>query len=219
MKIISFGDVHEDTKNLGKLKDELESADLVIISGDLTNYHGKSAAQIVINSVKKYNNNILAQPGNLDQHDVNDYLSQENINLHGNGFVFNDLGIFGVGGSNKTPFNTPTEFSEKEIEQFLLAGYEKVKNCKVKIMVPHMPPKDTEVDAVGPGIHVGSSSVREFIEQYKPDICICGHIHEARARTQIGDTIILNAGMFSKGGYIEAIYRDGKVNAELKTVK
>lgn len=34
-----------------------------------------------------------------------------------------NIGIFGVGGSNKTPFNTPNEFDENELETFILQGY------------------------------------------------------------------------------------------------
>jgi len=42
MKIISFGDVHEDIKDLVKIKPDLETADLIVLSGDLTNCHGKA---------------------------------------------------------------------------------------------------------------------------------------------------------------------------------
>jgi len=75
MKIISFGDVHEDTNNLIKIKSELENADLIVISGDLTNYHGKVEAKKVLESVKKYNKHLLAQYGNLDQPEVNEHLT------------------------------------------------------------------------------------------------------------------------------------------------
>lgn len=98
MKIISFGDIHEDTSNLIKIKSELEDADLIVISGDLTNYHGKAEAKKVLESIKKYNKRLLAQYGNLDQPDVNEYLTGEGINLHGNGYVFGDVGVFGCGG-------------------------------------------------------------------------------------------------------------------------
>ena len=59
MKIISFGDVHEDISNLIKIKSELENADLIIISGDLTNYHGKAEAKKVLESVKDITNGYL----------------------------------------------------------------------------------------------------------------------------------------------------------------
>ena len=218
MKIISFGDVHEDTNNLIKIKSELENADLIIISGDLTNYHGIVEAKKVLDSVKKYNKHLLAQYGNLDQPEVDGYLTKEGINLHGNGYIFEDIGIFGCGGSSPTPFNTPSEISESDIEKYLVNGYIKVKDAKWKIMVCHTPPKDTAIDVIRSGLHVGSSVVRDFIVQYKPDVCISGHIHESRARDKVGDTIVLNAGMFRDGWYIEVVIDKGVLSAELKYV-
>ena len=218
MKIISFGDVHEDTNNLIKIKSELENADLIVISGDLTNYHGKVEAKKVLESIKRYNKRLLAQYGNLDQPEVNEYLTGEGINLHGNGYVFGDVGIFGCGGSSPTPFNTPSEISESDIKKYLTDGYTKVKNAKWKIMVCHTPPKDTVIDIVRSGMHVGSSTVRDFIVQYKPDVCISGHIHESRGKDEVGDTVVLNAGMFRDGWYIEInIDKDG-LSAMLKAL-
>ncbi len=219
INILSFGDIHEDTQNFQRLETELRNSDIIIISGDLTNYHGKSHAKSVIDEIKKFNNNVFAQPGNLDQSEVNDYLSAEKINLHGKGFIYKEIGIFGVGGSNITPFNTPTEFSEDDISQLLYKGYEDVKKCKIKIMVPHAPPKDTTVDLVPSGMHVGSQSVRDFIEKNNPDICICGHIHEGRGEDRIGKTKIVNAGMFKDGGYIRIVYNAGKIDAHLNLLK
>lgn len=215
MKIISFGDIHENLSNLRLLKNELEGADLVIVTGDLTNYNGRKEAEKVFEGIEKYNENILAQFGNMDQPDVNDYLSRKGINLHRNGFVIDDIGIFGVGGSNPTPFNTPTEFSESEIESFLLEGFEKVKDSKFKIMVPHMPPIDTKLDIITAGTHVGSQSVRNFILRHKPDIVLCGHIHEARGKDKIKNTTICNAGMFCEGGYIRITKKSEVLTAEL----
>ncbi len=216
MKIISFGDIHEHLSNLGPLKNELKNADLVIVTGDLTNYNGRKEATKVIECVEKYNENILAQLGNLDQHDVDDYLTEQGINLHKNGFAREEIGIFGVGGSNPTPFNTPTEFSEREIEGFLLEGFEKVKNARFKILVPHMPPKDTKLDMITAGAHVGSQSVRDFILKYKPDIVLSGHIHEARGTEKIENTTICNTGMFCEGGYIKITKQPEGLTAELK---
>lgn len=218
MKIISFGDIHEDFSNLIPLKNELESADLVIVTGDLTNFNGRKEAEKVIEEIMKYNENILALLGNLDQHEVNDYLTEKGINLHRNGFIRDDIGIFGVGGSNPTPFNTPTEFSEDEIETFLLDGIDKVRHAKFKIMVPHMPPKDTKIDIISAGAHVGSQSVRDFILKHKPDISLSGHIHEARGSDKIGKTVVFNAGMFREGGYVIITKTSEGLSAELKVL-
>ncbi len=218
MKIISFGDIHEDYSNLIPLKNELANADLVIVTGDLTNFNGRIEAEKVIEEIMKYNENILAQLGNLDQLEVNDYLTEKGINLHRNGFIRDDIGIFGVGGSNPTPFNTPTEFSEDEIETFLLEGIDKVREAKFKIMVPHMPPKDTKLDVISTGAHVGSQSVRNFILKHKPDISLSGHIHEARGSDTIENTVVFNAGMFREGGYVIITKALEGLSAELKVL-
>ncbi len=216
MKIVSFGDIHEDISNLKPLKNELETADVIIISGDLTNYNGIREAKKVIEGIMKYNKNVLAQLGNLDKFEVDDYLTEKGINLHRNGYIRDGIGIFGVGGSNPTPFRTPTEFTEGEIEAFLLEGFEKVKETRFKIMVPHMPPNGTRIDVIRNGAHVGSHSVRDFITKYKPDISVSGHIHEARGDDKIGNTLLFNAGMFREGGYIKIVKQSESLVAELK---
>ena len=218
MKIISFGDIHEDTSNFIKIKSVLETADLIVISGDLTNCHGKVEAKNVLDTIRKHNKNMLVQYGNMDKSEVDEYLTSEGINLHGNGYLFEDVGIFGCGGSTPTPFNTPSEISDMDIKRYLTNGYIKVKDAKWKIMVCHTPPKDTAIDVIRSGLHVGSSVVRDFIVQYKPDVCISGHIHESRARDKVGDTVVLNAGMFRDGWYIEVVIDKGSISAVLKSV-
>ena len=61
-------------------------------------------------------------------------------------------------------------------------------------------------------------TVRDFIVQYKPDVCISGHIHESRGKDKVGDTIVLNAGMFRDGWYIEIDIDNGGISATLKSV-
>ena len=109
-------------------------------------------------------------------------------------------------------------FGQSEIEGFLFEGFEKVKDTKFKIMVPHMPPKDTKLDIIAAGAHVGSQSVRDFILKHKPDIVLSGHIHEARGTEKIEDTTICNAGMFCEGGYIKITKQPERLTAELKIV-
>ncbi len=218
MKIISFGDVHEDINNLAKIRPVLETADIVAISGDLTDCHGMSEAKKVVNAIRVYNKRVLAQYGNMDKPDVDTYLTKEGINLHGNGFVFEDVGIFGCGGSSPTPFNTPSEISDEDIEKYLIKGYRKVKDARWKVMICHTPPKDTATDAIRGGVHVGSSTVRNFMVKYKPDVCVSGHIHESRGTDTVGNTLVLNAGLFRDGWYIEIVVDKTGISAMIKPV-
>ncbi|MBN2372516.1 metallophosphoesterase [bacterium] len=215
MKILAFGDIHEDTPKIREI-DGISSASCIIVSGDLTNVGGVEKAKTVIDSIRRYNPNVYAQAGNFDRKEVETFLAGQGISLHGNGFILEDIGIFGVGGSNKTPFNTPNEFCENDIEALIYAGYRKIMYTPLKLFVSHAPPFNTKADIIKSGEHVGSKSVRRFIETCQPDVCIAGHIHEAKGEDWIGRTIILNPGMLKNGGYVEIVKEDGLLKAALK---
>ncbi|MFH1075607.1 MAG: metallophosphoesterase [Pseudomonadota bacterium] len=217
MKIIAFGDIHEDLGNVIKIPG-LTEADLVLVTGDLTNFGGVSKAREIIEGIRQYNKNLYAQPGNLDKKEVGDYLNELGVNLHGKGVIFGSLGIFGLGGSNPTPFNTPLEYSEQEIAGFLLKGFKDVEDAPVKILISHAPPHNTAADQVKAGLHVGSSSVREFLEKHDIKACITGHIHEAVCLEVLGRTTVVNPGMLKNGGYVEIVEEQGAVDVYLRHV-
>ncbi len=197
--MVAFGDIHGQENYIDRIK-ELPQADWVIITGDLTNAGGKVAAERVIKKIRQYNSNILAQIGNMDRLEIDQYFTKLGINLHGRGVKLDEnLAIFGVGGSPPTPFNTPSEYEEEEIAAFLYTAYEEIKDVSHKILITHSPPYGTTTDIVGRGEHVGSKVIREFIEKHQPDLCICGHIHESRNKDQIGRTLILNPGSIDRG--------------------
>jgi Icc-related predicted phosphoesterase len=65
-------------------------------------------------------------------------------------------------------------------------------------------------------MHVGSEAVRAFIEAHQPSLCLCGHIHEARATDAIGATRVINPGNLSAGGYVVLRYAQGSLAADLR---
>jgi uncharacterized protein len=208
MKIVSFGDVHMATLNLARMGEVLRDTDLIIVSGDLTNFGGVNDARKVLDDVRQACPRVLALPGNLDRQEVTPFLDTEGVGLHGKGIVVDGIGIFGCGGSNITPFNTPTELTEDEIYETLKLGHAAVRNCRPLLMVCHTPPYETKCDRLIGGRAVGSIAARRFIEEAKPDLCISGHIHESAATDAIGPTKIINAGPFKGGGYI-VVHADG----------
>jgi uncharacterized protein len=216
MKIVSFGDVHMATRNLARMGEVMRDTDLVIVSGDLTNFGGSADARRVIDDVRSYCQRVLALPGNLDKADVIPFLEHEGIALHGRGLVVDGIGIFGCGGSNTTPFKTPTELSEDEIYQTLMRGYAQVRGVRPLLMVCHTPPFETRCDRIAGGRAVGSTAARRFIEEIKPDVCISGHIHESAGVDTIGPTTIVNAGAFKDGGYSVVRAVDGRLDARLE---
>jgi Icc-related predicted phosphoesterase len=196
MKIISFGDVHMATRNLDRMGEVMRDCDLIILSGDLTNFGGIDDARKVLADVRRACPAVLA--------------------LHGKGLVKGGVGIFGCGGSNITPFGTPTELSEDEIYATLRAGYDFVRDVRPLLMVCHTPPFDTKCDRILSGKPVGSTAARQFIEEVKPEVCISGHVHESAGVDQIGPTKIFNAGPFKGGGYVVVRACDGRLDARLE---
>jgi Icc-related predicted phosphoesterase len=106
--------------------------------------------------------------------------------------------IGGLGYSTPTPFDTPGEYSEKEMAE-RLADFNGVERL---VMVCHAPPLGTELDRISEGVHAGSRAVREFIEREQPEHFFCGHIHEAEGKsTEMGRTLVRNVG--KKGFLLE----------------
>src|SRR5690349_4432472 len=190
MKLVSFGDVHMATRNLERMNGELRDTDVIVISGDLTNFGGAGDAAKVLHAARKACPRVLALPGNLDRDEVIPYLEQEQVALHGRGTVIDGIALFGCGGSNITPFHTPTELTEDEIYDTLRRGYEEVKEKRPLVMVCHTPPFQTKCDRLMNGTAVGSTAARRFIEEVKPEVCISGHIHESAAMDRIGPTTV-----------------------------
>ena len=218
MKFFAFGDIHMNTGDVESIPG-IRSADLIIITGDITNFGSRKDVEKVINKLMAINRNIVGVAGNLDQPDVTGYLEDIGLSLHGKGRIINGMGIIGLGGSNYTPFNTPYEFSEEKLADLLAEGLSQVGDVKDCILVSHTPPFQTKVDKLRNGKHVGSTAVRTFIDQQQPLLCLTGHIHESRGQDYIGRTHILNPGMMKNGGYIEVLFENDRISASIHPYK
>lgn len=215
---IAFGDIHQST-SLPKLIPDIDKADGIILTGDLTNHSPEGAVEKVWESVYSRNANILGQAGNMDRSNVTDFLKSKEANLHCEvRELAPGIKIMGVGCSIQTPFGTPSEVSEEEMSQMLEETYAKAGYYDRLILAVHDSPHNTALDVIGNGMHVGSKSVRAFIEKHQPDIVISGHIHEGFGEDVIGESPVFNPGMASGGGYVKISLKDGELNATLKKV-
>jgi hypothetical protein len=213
MKIIVFGDIHMATAEAESIPG-IKEAELILLNGDLTNCGGAKETKTVLDDIMRINPNVLAQFGNLDGREVNEYLEKLDINLHGQArLVRGEVCLIGVGGSNFTPFGTPSEFSEKELARLAARAFRQgqdyislaqpLHHRKIpRILISHVPPFDTKVDRLHNGKHVGSRAIRAAIEHYQPDLCVTGHIHEAKGRDMIHQTPVYNHGMLRQGGWV-----------------
>lgn len=213
---IVIGDIHDDLSALAGIAD-LKDAKGIIISGDLTNEGGEKEAAEILAQLEASGLPVIGQIGNMDLLEVNGMLEKRKINLHRTSRAIDpEVAVFGIGGSTPTPMRTPTEFPEDDYAAWLEDAWKKFENYPHKVLISHNPPLNTDCDVIGDGIHVGSRAVRDFIEANQPEICICGHIHEAKGMDKIGKTVIINPGAFADGGYVRLALKDGKLSGELK---
>jgi hypothetical protein len=139
---------------------------------------------------------LLCVPGNHDPPEILDLLEDYKSNLHSRLRQVKGLDFIGFGGA-KTPFNTPFEPSEEEIKESLEALQPK----KPFVLVVHNPPKNTGLDKITTGEHVGSETIRKFILNRGPALVITAHIHEAAGIEKLGTSALFNPGPAFQGKY------------------
>lgn len=213
MKILITSDLHglpAAEKNLMKLLER--GYNCLILAGDLTNFGPTSTAESLFEKIKSTRIITLAIPGNCDPKPILRVLERYGVNLHGKCRKIHDIEFAGFGGSNLTPFHTPFELSEEEIKEGL-SGLLCGESDKF-VLVTHTPPFNTKVDMTFHSLHVGSKSVRKFVEKVQPALLVCGHVHEARNIDRLGKTLIVNAGPISRGYAAEAIIEE-KISVRL----
>ena len=215
-KILAISDVHgEENENLYTYLNN-NDIDLVLILGDITDFGPLDFVGSFIEKIAECDVDVIAIPGNCDPKGICNAINEVSFCLHNNIIAYGDAILFGYGGSNETPFNTPGEIQDNKIYgdvYELLANYDYVYNDKVpkvKILVTHAPPFNTEADKMENGEHVGSQGILKSIHEFEPQINVCGHIHEAKSLSKIGKvTDVANPGMLKDNGAVLIDIIDG----------
>ncbi|MBU2561042.1 MAG: metallophosphoesterase [Nanoarchaeota archaeon] len=200
LKILAASDIHGDTDLVKKLAEqaEKENVDLVVLCGDLT--LGEMSTENLIGPFAKRHKKVLLIPGNHETVATADFLAElyepEARNIHGYSVKYKDVGIFGAGGATNVGPQPPID--EDEMYDLLKKGFDKIRYLKKKIMVTHIHPTDTKMEKLSRFVP-GSEAVKKAVERFKPDILLCGHVHEAEGlEEKIGKTRVINVGRKGK---------------------
>lgn len=210
--VLLLADLHG---NYGKLEAFLSyDYDAVIIAGDITNFGPLEPVDSVLS---RFEVPCFAIPGNCDPREIIDVLERSDaVCLHNSWISLGNLTIAGLGGSNETPFGTPFELTEEEIDGELTRIVKHMDKNVHNVLLSHAPPYEA-LDAVGEN-HVGSLSIRKHMTQF--DLVCCAHIHEARGIAEVDGVTVVNPGSASDG--YGALIRFGKepkdIHIELITV-
>jgi uncharacterized protein len=124
-----------------------------------------------------------------------------------------DLGegitMVSYGYSNPTPWHTPRELDDDELERRIDKLAAQVSRPERAIFNLHVPPARTAIDkapaldgSLKPIVKggavvmqsVGSEGVRRLIAKHQPMLGLHGHIHESRGAIRLGPTLAINPG-------------------------
>jgi len=194
MRLLIFSDIHGDLAALTRLMET--EADYYIAAGDLVNFgRGLDRCGEIL---KRRADRTYVLPGNHETVEQIAGLCREFglHNFHAQSVQWGSYHVAGLGYSNPTPFHTPGEYSEAELTEKL----KPFARLSPLVLICHCPPRGTPLDQIRPGLHGGSTAVRDFLLHAQPEYFFCGHIHEgACVRTEIGKTQAVNVG---KQGYL-----------------
>ncbi len=201
MRILALSDIHGNFAVVNKILERELAYDVILLCGDLTTKGTPQEVENALQHVRSYGIPYFAVAGNMDSPDIEAALVAADCSINGTGKKVGDVGFFGVSASPLSSLHTPYEIPEVEIVQIAARGWNEIKDTRRKVFVPHAPPRNTTLDKTFLGSHVGSTSIRAFIERYEPDVVVCGHIHEARGTDTLGHTRMINCGQAAKGYY------------------
>jgi hypothetical protein len=167
--------------------------DAVCVIGDITDFGPNDLVQELLSLIGEDVPTLMI-PGNCDLPTIIETIEESPaVNLHLKSFDYDDIKFLGIGGSNPTPFNTPFELSEAEIQSYISRLLKDVGGTTV--LLSHTPPMGY-LDAVD-SKHVGSEAIASAVGIV--DALACGHIHEQRGTSVAGKTTIVNPGMAALG--------------------
>ncbi len=157
-------------------------------------------------------------PGNDDHFEVDQVIEDSSaiVNCNNRNVMVGEHEMVTFAWANPTPWNTPREKPDEELEPMLEELVAKVKDKSNAIFNFHAPPYGFALDlapeltadlvqAADRKIHVGSRAVACMIEKYQPLLGLHGHIHESRGVQKIRRTTIINPGSEYSEGILKGV--------------
>jgi Icc-related predicted phosphoesterase len=131
------------------------------------------------------------------------------------------LEMISFGFSTPTPWATPRELPETEMERRLNALASRLQDPEHAVFNVHCPPQGTHLDqaprldaelrmvASAGGVEmvsVGSTAVRSIIERYGPMLGLHGHVHDSPGVQEIGRSLCINPGSAYNEGVVRGAF-------------
>ncbi|HSJ02396.1 MAG: metallophosphoesterase [Verrucomicrobium sp.] len=206
MKLLVTADLHYNLKQFDWLLRQAADVDLMVLAGDFLDIGSYVSQDVQSQVVEKYfqklkaRTRVLASSGN---HDIDrpepgapysaqwvQELRESGIEVDGDTIEAGDVTI------SICPWAMHDSQRLRTLAQLREAA---PKRKKLWIWVHHAPPDHTPVSWTGKQFF-GEASLNDWIDELKPDLVFCGHVHQAPFHmggswhTQMHKTVAFNAG-------------------------
>ena len=161
---------------------------------------------------------VYMAPGNDDHMEVDSVIenSASIVDCNERCVMIGDHEMITFSWTNPTPWDTPREKPDVELEPMLEKLISCLHNPQNAIFNFHAPPYGFALDlapeltkdliqAADRKIHVGSKAVAKVIQKYQPLLGLHGHIHESRGVQKVGRTTIINPGSEYSEGILKGV--------------
>jgi Icc-related predicted phosphoesterase len=190
VRILAFSDLHRDLGQAAELVEMSADADVVIGAGDFASIH--EGLEGTIGALAAISTPTLLVPGNNETEDALREAAaawSSATVLHGSGSAIDGVEFYGLGaGIPITPWDWSFDLDDEAAAERLAACPEGA------VLVLHSPPQG-HCDTNGSGDHFGSEALLRAIEEKRPRLAVCGHIHDSwGCESRIGETPVHNLG-------------------------
>ena len=190
MKLLAFSDLHRDLAQAAKLVEMSAAADVVIGAGDFASVH--EGLEETIAALAAIETPTVLVPGNNETADALRAAAADwdaATVLHGEGITIVETSFFGLGaGIPVTPWEWSFDLDDEAATEMLATCPEGA------VLVLHSPPRG-HCDASADGTSFGSPALLRGIEEKRPRLAVCGHIHESwGCESAVGATPVRNLG-------------------------
>lgn len=164
---------------------------------------------------------LVALPGNDDFHEIDEILTKApHVDFHEMQVCdFKDgYQMLFCGGSTPTPWDTEREYSEAQYVARFAELLPQVRDMRRCIFNVHVPPFGTTLDScpklddnqqvvyemgLPAQTHAGCQTLNDIIKEHQPLLGLHGHVHEGRAKINIGGTVCINPGSVYPEGILQ----------------
>lgn len=204
MRLLAVADIHGRPDRLRQIRDTLarHAVDALVVAGDLCRWCRSPAA--LLEDLQRLPTPVLAIRGNSDPRCLEDHLAVYGItSLHLRAVTRGGVRFVGAGGALPLPFASRIDWSERIVEETLRRLL-----TPQSVLVVHPPPRGV-LDRVAGRFHAGCRTVGRVIAACRPQLLLCGHIHEQPGVATLGGTVVVNCTLGQgRGALVELV--DGR---------